>query len=130
MYDKENLVYRMCMSKSVSDLIRTSRHILPGPTPKRIKIIRRTNSLIWRKGNPAGSIACTRKQQPRPYWSRSSVAMNDATPLTPHLRLFCPWWTRRLHYSKNSSVVFLALTFLANVRRRTVILGVYTCICA
>jgi len=28
-------------------------------------------------------MACTRKQQPRFYWSCSSVVMNDATPLTP-----------------------------------------------
>ena len=39
--------------------------------------------LNWWKGKPSGSIACTRKQQPRFYWSRSSVEMNDATPLTP-----------------------------------------------
>jgi len=37
----------------------------------------------WRKGKPTGSIACTRKQQPRSHWSRPSVVMNDATPLTP-----------------------------------------------
>jgi len=37
----------------------------------------------WWKGKPSGSIACTRKQQPRFYWSRSSVVLNDATPLTP-----------------------------------------------
>jgi len=37
----------------------------------------------WWKGKPSGSIACTRKQQPRFYWSCSSVVMNDATPLTP-----------------------------------------------
>jgi len=30
-----------------------------------------------------GSIACTRKQQPRFYWRCSSVVLNDATPLTP-----------------------------------------------
>ena len=36
----------------------------------------------WWKGKPSGSIACTRKQQPRFYWSRPSVVMNDATPLT------------------------------------------------
>ena len=39
--------------------------------------------LNWWKGKPSGSIACTRKQQPRFYWSCSSVLMNDATPLTP-----------------------------------------------
>jgi len=39
--------------------------------------------LNWWKGKPSGSIACTRKQQPRFYWSCSSVVMNDATPLTP-----------------------------------------------
>jgi len=38
--------------------------------------------LNWWKENPSGSIACTRKQQPRFYWSRLSVVMNDATPLT------------------------------------------------
>jgi len=37
----------------------------------------------WWKGKPSGSIACAIKQQPRFYWSRSSVVMNDATPLTP-----------------------------------------------
>jgi len=39
--------------------------------------------LNWWKGKPSGSIACTRKLQPRFYWSCSSVVMNDATPLTP-----------------------------------------------
>jgi len=39
--------------------------------------------LNWWKGKPSGIIACTRKQQPRFYWSRSSGVMNDATPLTP-----------------------------------------------
>ena len=39
--------------------------------------------LNWWKGKPSGSIACKKKQQPRLYWSCSSVAMNDATPLTP-----------------------------------------------
>jgi len=39
--------------------------------------------LNWWKGKPPGSIACTRKRQPRFYWSCSSVVMNDATPLTP-----------------------------------------------
>jgi len=34
----------------------------------------------WWKGKPSGSIACTRKQQPRFYWSCSSVVMNGATP--------------------------------------------------
>jgi len=33
------------------------------------------------KGKPSWSIACARKQQPRFYWSRSLVVMNDATPL-------------------------------------------------
>jgi len=37
----------------------------------------------WWKGKPSESIACTRTQQPRFYWSCSSVVMNDATPLTP-----------------------------------------------
>jgi len=39
--------------------------------------------LNWWKGKPSGSIACTRKRQPRFYWSCSSVVMNDATPLMP-----------------------------------------------
>jgi len=39
--------------------------------------------LYWWKGEPSGSIFCTRKQQPRFYWSCSSVVMNDATLLTP-----------------------------------------------
>jgi len=34
----------------------------------------------WWKGKPSGSIACTRKQQSRFYWSCSAVVMNDATP--------------------------------------------------
>jgi len=34
-------------------------------------------------GKPSGSIACTRKQQPRFYWSCSSLVMNDATPPRP-----------------------------------------------
>jgi len=43
----------------------------------------KSTNLNWWKGKPSGSIACTRKQQPRFYWSCSSVVMNDATPLTP-----------------------------------------------
>ena len=43
--------------------------------------------LNWWKGKPSGNIACTRKQQPRFYWSCSSVVMNDATPPTPP----CAW---------------------------------------
>jgi len=39
--------------------------------------------LNWWKGKPSGTIACTRKEQPRFYWSCSSVVMNNATPLTP-----------------------------------------------
>jgi len=40
----------------------------------------------WKgKGKPPGSITCTRKQQPRFYWSCSSVVMNDVTPLNPLL---------------------------------------------
>ena len=39
--------------------------------------------LNWWKGKPSVSIACTRKQQPRCYWSCLSVVMNDATPPTP-----------------------------------------------
>ena len=40
-------------------------------------------NLNWWKGKPSGSKVCTRKQQPRFYWSCSSVVMNDDTPLTP-----------------------------------------------
>ena len=43
--------------------------------------------LNWWKGKPSGSIACTRKQQPRFYWNCSSVVMNDATPMTPPSRI-------------------------------------------
>jgi len=43
--------------------------------------------LNWWKGKPSGSIACTRKQQPRFYWSCSSVVLNDATLLTPPKRM-------------------------------------------
>ena len=36
---------------------------------------RRLRELLnWCKGKPSGSIACTRKQQPRFYWSCSSVS--------------------------------------------------------
>jgi len=54
--------------------------------------------LNWWKGKPSGSIACTRKQQPRFYWSCSSVVMNNATTLTPPSALVhndCPnkWLT-------------------------------------
>jgi len=42
-----------------------------------------TLKINWWKGKPPGSIACTRKQQARFFWSCSSVVMNDATPLTP-----------------------------------------------
>jgi len=46
----------------------------------------------WWKGKPSGSIACTRKQQPRFYWSCSSVVINDARPLT------CPSARAELHF--------------------------------
>ena len=46
--------------------------------------------LNWWKGKPSGSIACTRKQKPRFYWSCSSVVTNDATPLCLSNR-YC-WW--------------------------------------
>jgi len=39
--------------------------------------------LNWWKEKPSGSIVCTRKQQPRFYWSCSSAVMKDASPLTP-----------------------------------------------
>jgi len=38
--------------------------------------------LIWVKRKPSGSIARIGKQQPRFYWSCSSVVMKDATQLT------------------------------------------------
>ena len=41
------------------------------------------SKLNWWKEKPLVSIACTRKHQPRCYWSCSSIVMNDATPLTP-----------------------------------------------
>jgi len=40
-------------------------------------------NLNWEKGKPSGSIACMGKQQPRFYWSCSSVVMKDDTQLTP-----------------------------------------------
>jgi len=48
----------------------------------------------WWKRKPSGNKACTRKQQPRFYWSCSSVVMKDATPLqTSHfLNIF---WRRK-----------------------------------
>ena len=43
-------------------------------------------------------LACTRKQQPRFYWSCSSVIMNDATPLTPPIA-----WAEQKDHPINSS---------------------------
>ena len=59
------------------------------------------NSIInWWKGKPSGSIACTRKQQPRFYWSCSSVVMNDATPLTP------PSAWAELHFQMSTTYMY------------------------
>jgi len=57
--------------------------------------------LNWWKGKPSGSIACTRKQQPRFYWSCSSVVMNNATPLTPHKP--CDWTQMNCEVNKTST---------------------------
>jgi len=56
--------------------------------------------LNWWKGKPSGSIACTRKQQPRFYWSCSSVVMNDATPLTP------PSAWAELHFQMSTTYMY------------------------
>ena len=50
--------------------------------------IKTIKTMVWgelngEKGTPSGSIACMGKQQPRFYWSCSSLVMNNATPLTP-----------------------------------------------
>jgi len=37
----------------------------------------------WWEGKPSGSTAGMGKQQPRFYWSCSSMVIKDATPLTP-----------------------------------------------
>jgi len=42
----------------------------------------------WWKGKPSGSIACTRKQQPRFYWSCSSVVINDVWNIS-HVHVYC-----------------------------------------
>jgi len=48
------------------------------------KTIESVDSIIkLKKGKPSGNKAWMRKQQPRFYWSCSSVVMKDATPLTP-----------------------------------------------
>jgi len=57
-------------------------------------------ALNWWKGKPSGSIACTRKQQPRFYWSRSSVVMNDATPRTP------PSAWAELHFQMSTTYMY------------------------
>jgi len=62
---------------------RCSNHQLLIEIGRHLGITREQRILNWWKGKPSGSIACTRKQQPRFYWSCSSVVMNNATPLTP-----------------------------------------------
>jgi len=54
-----------------------------GLTQKYICLVKTVYDIKLMKGKATGSIACTRKQQPRFYWSCSSVVKNDATPLTP-----------------------------------------------
>ena len=59
-------------------------HITSHNGNRLFKLLKISVFLNWWKGKPSGSKACTRKQQPRFYWSCSSVVMNDdATPLTP-----------------------------------------------
>jgi len=53
------------------------------PQLSQSKMPRKSYALNWWKGKPSGSIDCTRKQQPRFYWSFSLVVINDTTPLTP-----------------------------------------------
>ena len=50
------------------------------------------NKLKWWKGEPSGSITCTRKQQPWFYWSCSSIVMNNATPFAPLAHEGTPLW--------------------------------------
>jgi len=57
----------------------------------------------WWKGKPSGSIACTRKQQPRFYWSCSSVVINDVTPLTPK-----PFFKNICHFKTIHRTTFLS----------------------
>ena len=70
-----------CKSKSFQLLGNLS---LPTSSPTTASLTQHLNTaMIINCWKPSGSIACTRKQQLRFYWSRSSVVMNDDTPLTP-----------------------------------------------
>jgi len=73
----------------------------------------------WEKEKPSESIVCMGKQQPRFYWSCSSVVMKDATPLTPlaHERnsiykckqqtIHNPWWPEKYNFSMMNNTIFL-----------------------
>jgi len=94
--------YKSAISVNVTESIPGTKPLISNRTLQLFRILRNKNGwkttsiesnvtmdssfgswLNWWKGKPSGSIACTRKQQPRFYWSCSSVVMNDATPLTP-----------------------------------------------
>jgi len=89
----------------------------------------------WWKGKPSGSIACTRKQQPRFYWSCSSVVMNDATPLTPpsawaELHFKCKQHTCTLHdpwepEKYDYTMMYYGATFYSVISRTTTVLCKY-----
>jgi len=79
-------IYIQCFGKK----IRAEKKTCLTPWPEvaqyqKVKFLEHTfmYQLNWWKGKPSESKACTRKQQPRFYWSCSSVVMNDATSLTP-----------------------------------------------
>jgi len=68
-------------------------------------------TLNWWKGQPSGSIACTRNQQPRVYWSCASVVMNDATPLTP------PSAWAELHFQMSTTYMYTPWRILFKLQK-------------
>ena len=82
--------------------------------------------LNWWKEKPSGSIACTRKQQPRFYWSCSSVVMNDATKLFTRLKEIVVWRRRPIYKITIASILMLVLVKKNYVRNSILIyLGMF-----
>ena len=92
---------------------------------------------------PSGSIACTRKQQPRFYWSGSSVVMNDATPLTPLAHeqssifkckqhtctVHDPWGPEKYDYTMSNVKRIVCLTFIIKSSITTDLITANDCVC-
>jgi len=65
------------------------------------RAIPRLNVINWWKGKPLGSIACTRKQQPRFYWSCSSTKCGQIVGNKLYFRTvfnFIPIWGKTKSY--------------------------------